>query len=161
MKKQVAKKLLNNWNEIILIFLLLATIAVLALQVIMRTFSSALPWAEEVSRYLFVYMVFGGAALALKKGAFISVDILSNILPKRFHLFTDALAYLLTSFFLLLVIIQGIKFFVISQWQYTPALGIEIRYIYLAIPIFGVQMFYYSLDKTYKAVKKMIKGGKT
>jgi len=144
----------REFNELLLILLLVATLVVMSIQVIMRTFvGEAFFWAEELSRYLFIFFVFGGAALALDKGLMVSVNVLSKILPKNWTRPMNIIEYLVTFCFFLITVIEGIKFFQMGRWQYSPGLGIEIRYMYLAIPIFGVQMCFYSLRKLVRTIR--------
>jgi TRAP-type C4-dicarboxylate transport system permease small subunit len=144
-------KPLESFNENLLILLTVAMIIVLITQVVLRTFfARALPWGEEVCRYLFIYIIFGGAAIGFKKGIFISVNILNKIIPEKFHSLMDVVADVVVLIFFAITVVQGVKYFLMSQWQYTPGLGIEIRYVYLAIPIFGLQMCYYALRKILK-----------
>lgn len=157
LKKKKIIKIFENLNETILSFLFVAIIVVLATQVILRTFSFALSWSEEVSRYLFVYMVLGGVALAFKKGAFVSVDFLSNFIPRKINKFIDVIAQILTLLFFIIVVLKGVEYFSLTKNQLTPALRIQIRYIYLALPIFGIQLCYYSFIKLYNLIISIIK----
>ena len=144
----------RQFNELLLILLFVATLVVMSLQVFMRTFvGEALFWAEELSRYLFIFFVFGGAAIALDKGLMVSVDVLRKIVPQSWTKAMNAIGHLVTFCFFLITAIEGIKFFQMGRWQYSPGLGIEIRYVYLAIPIFGLQMCYYSLRKLIRTMQ--------
>jgi TRAP-type C4-dicarboxylate transport system permease small subunit len=54
-------------------------------QVLLRyVFSNPVAWIEEMSRYLFVWIVFLGAALAFRRGEHIQVDILKNLGGRAF-----------------------------------------------------------------------------
>jgi TRAP-type C4-dicarboxylate transport system permease small subunit len=63
---------------------LVATVALTFTQVILRfLFNNPQAWAEEVSRYLFVWIVFIGAAVAVVNDAHIRVDVLIKWLGLR------------------------------------------------------------------------------
>lgn len=148
--------ILGSLNEYFLIFLFLSTIFTLALQVLARTFfSTAFPWAEEVSRYLFVYFVFGGAALGFKRGVFISVDLVEKILPKKIQIAFAILIDIIILIFFIMIAYVGFKLFLGSKGQLTPALEMEIRYVYLAFPIFFSQMSVYAFLKIFEHLKPL------
>ena len=64
--------------------LLLCTMIVLACgQILLRTlFSSGMPWADPVLRYLVLWSGLLGAAMATSQGKHISIDIISFLVPK-------------------------------------------------------------------------------
>ncbi len=137
---------LRRFNENALIVGIIATIIVITLQVISRTFfSKSFSWVEEVGRALFVYFIFGGAALAYKQGLFISADFISNFLPKKVNAILSLIMDLITVIFFIVVAILGYNLFTASKGQLTPALEVEIRWIYLAFPIFFAQMAYFAV----------------
>jgi len=148
-------EVLNSMNEHFLILLFIATILVGFLQILFRTFLSiALPWAEEISRYLFVYFIFGGAALAFKKGLFVCVAVVSKFIPKKLQFFMSLIIDVIVLLFFLIVSYIGIDLFLGASGQLTPALEIEIRYAYLAIPIFFIQMSFYAVNKIISLCRK-------
>lgn len=62
--------------------LMAALIAVISVQVVMRYFfGNPLQWSLEVSRILFVWIVFLGAAVAVRRGQYTALDVLSRTLP--------------------------------------------------------------------------------
>lgn len=67
----------NRFEEtLLMIFLLLITV-VMAYSVFARyVFNDALSWAEEISRYLFVWSAFLSASMCLKKRSSIKIDML-------------------------------------------------------------------------------------
>jgi len=158
MGKEPARfSVLTSLNEYFLILIFVATIVILALQVLARTFfSTAFPWAEEVSRYLFIYFVFGGAALGFKKGAFISVDLVEKILPRKFQRAFAFIIDIIILVFFVLISYLGTILYLGSKGQLTPALEMEIRYVYLAFPIFFTQMSVYALMR----IIRLFKAGK-
>ncbi len=138
--------ILREFNENALILGIIATIIVITLQVVSRTFfGKSFSWVEEVGRALFVYFIFGGAALAYKQGLFISADFISNFLPKKVNAVLSLIMDLITVIFFLAVAVLGYQLFAASKGQLTPALEVEIRWIYLAFPVFFAQMAYFAV----------------
>ena len=65
--KNIANKLFNG-IQILLGLMLAIMIALVFLNVILRFFfNSGLVWSEELSRYVFVYVVYLGAIVAMKE----------------------------------------------------------------------------------------------
>ncbi|PKL27050.1 MAG: hypothetical protein CVV46_13560 [Spirochaetae bacterium HGW-Spirochaetae-2] len=145
---------LKRFNEYVLMGVFLAMIIVIGLQVVARTFfSNAFAWVEEVARYLFVILVLGGAALAYENGLWVNVDIFSNKLSKKGRIIMDLIINCISLFFFVMISYLSYILFTKSAGQLTPALMIEVRYVYLAVPVFFTQMVFFSLRKIYKDIK--------
>ena len=83
----------------LLLFLYVYIVAVIFIEVIRRfVFSYSSVWGEETARYAFVYLVWIGAAAAVRDRAHIRIDIIFQFLPLRGRtgliLFGDAAAFL-------------------------------------------------------------------
>ena len=150
---------LKRLNENVLIAGLVATIVIITLQVISRTFfSHAFSWVEEVCRYLFIYLIFGGAALAFSQGLFISVDFIGKFLPEGINRLFSILIDIVILIFFITIAVLGVHLFIISEGQFTPALEFEIRYVYLAFPIFFGQMAYFAIKRMIAHLRTMTRG---
>lgn len=64
--------------------LLIMTLVMFAAVVSRYVFNSSIVWAEELSRYLFVWFVFISASYAVITKAHIRVEALNMIIPKKF-----------------------------------------------------------------------------
>lgn len=127
-------------------------------QVINRTFfKMPIIWLEETARYLMVWMAFISAAIAFRKGVHISVTFLED----KFKSVAKNILFIFQS----IVILAFLSFLTYGAWkvisvqiatnQTTPALGINIGYIYFAIPLWavltGIEVLY-SLWDRYKQI---------
>lgn len=82
------KKLYDNFEEYVCAALVLLMVFCLALQVVMRIFTgSSFAWTEELSRYSFLWAVFVGAALAVKRGGHVRITAQFGHLGVRARLF--------------------------------------------------------------------------
>jgi TRAP-type C4-dicarboxylate transport system permease small subunit len=134
-------KLLNNILKIIVIMLSSAMVIVVFAQVVFRYFfKSPLPWSEELARYLFIWLIYIGAASAYGHRNLICIEIFSSKIPKRFVHHYRLLLDILSAFFIVIVGYAGIAFIPIIIGNLTPALRISWAFIYIVIPISMVSM---------------------
>ena len=105
-------------------------------QVVFRyVIAAPLPWSEELARYCFVWIVFLGGAVGLSRGIHLGVDLLVNTLPPPLRRAVDALTTILIAAFAVTVIYASLPVLNMNMFQRSPALGIQMSYIYIAIPI--------------------------
>ena len=92
-------------NRAALVLLLAAMAIIIFANVVLRyTTSQSIEWAEEVSRYLMVWLTFLGAGPVLRYGGHIAVENLQDALPPRAACALRALiAVILMSFFAFMV----------------------------------------------------------
>lgn len=111
-------------------------ICVTLAQVVFRyVIAAPLPWSEELARYCFVWIVFLGGAVGLARGIHLGVDLLVNALPPSLRRAMDVLTSLLIGAFAGVVIYASLPVLNMNMFQRSPALGVQMTYIYLAIPI--------------------------
>ncbi|MBP1926428.1 TRAP-type C4-dicarboxylate transport system permease small subunit [Sedimentibacter acidaminivorans] len=80
---KVLKWLDENFEEKLMGLALWGIVVIMGIQVIMRyVFRSSLVWSEEVSRYLFIWMVFIGISYGIKNGSHMRIDMLEHFFPK-------------------------------------------------------------------------------
>ena len=96
---------------------------------------SPLPWSEELARYCFVWIVFLGATLGLERGVHIGVDILTILLPPRVQRWLTMLNEFVILAFVLVIIVASVAVVDANRLQFSPALGLQMAKIYLAIPL--------------------------
>lgn len=73
-------------EEYVIIVLFSAMILILASQVFTRyILSFTLPWAEQLTRVMFVWITFAGISLAVSKSMHLRVSAITMIIPKKWH----------------------------------------------------------------------------
>ncbi len=148
----------NTLIKYILAFLMMAITVFTFYQVVMRyVFSNAPYWSEELVRFLFVWVSFIGAAIGIKEGIHIGVDVLVNLLPETARNATKIITNSIIIVFSFILIKYGLAMLPITSKQPSPALGIPMNYIYLALPVGGVLMIYYTVSEIIKTVKEIRK----
>jgi TRAP-type C4-dicarboxylate transport system permease small subunit len=97
--------------------------------------NNAIPWSEEVSKYLMVWLTFLGAPIALRHASHISIDLLLKVFPPRgqqaFH-FVISLIIILT---MGIVFWKGVGFTQLGARQVASSINISMLYMYIAVPI--------------------------
>ena len=108
--------------------------------------NSSLAFPEEVVRYLFVWAVFLGAAVAFRRNMHASVEMFVNWMPARARHATLTLATLLCVVFFAVLIVYGIRIVALVYPQESPALEISMSYVYAAVPVGAVFMLLYAIE---------------
>ena len=142
MRMQKIGKLVDRATEIVVMVLGGSIFALGVLQVFFRyVVQASLGWSEELSRYLFVWLIFIGSALALPKGSHIAIDVLVNELPIRVRKWVHGFASICVMVFFIFLTIEGLKLCNLAQGQTSAAMEIPMGIAYLCIPLGSLLMF--------------------
>jgi TRAP-type C4-dicarboxylate transport system permease small subunit len=131
----VVAALMVTAKALIIVISIVMIIVTLAQVVFRYAVAAPLPWSEELARYCFVWIVFLGGAVGLSRGIHLGVDLLVNTLPPRLRRAMDALTSLLIGAFAVVVIYASLPVLNMNMFQRSPALGLQMSYVYIAIPI--------------------------
>lgn len=135
----IFEKALMRVNRAALVLLLAAMALIIFANVVLRyTTSQSIEWAEEVARYLMVWLTFLGAGPVLRYGGHIAVENLQDSLPPRAAVaLRMCIAALLFAFFAFMVVF-GAMYVERAQYQMTPTTQISMGWVYAAMPVGGV-----------------------
>src|SRR5437868_9903118 len=119
------KRIINAYHRL-LTWLMVATVAILivpvTLQIVSR-YTALIPswiWTEELSRFLFIWMVMLGSMVAVREGTHFVVDVLPDLSPRP----AAALRIVANVFVLILALVfvwWGVQF-VRFGWDHTSEL---------------------------------------
>ena len=128
---------LNAWA---LIAMLSAMTLVIGANITLRyLIGHSLPWADEVARYLMIWLTFIGAGLILRHGGHVAITRLQEGLPDLGQKVLRAAIILGLLIFFGFMVHVGLQYAQRMQYQLTPALRIPFVYVYAAMPIgFGL-----------------------
>jgi TRAP-type C4-dicarboxylate transport system permease small subunit len=133
--------------------LMLAMVTIIFSQVIARyAFSNSLSWSEEAGRYIFVWMTFLGAAMAVRNRQHVSLDLIVKSLPKFAQKLLMTISYLSMMIFTAVLIFGGFKFVTRGSRQASSALEIPMHYVYIVLPLGGILIFAYLIKNFYEDV---------
>lgn len=127
---------LNKIIKVLLILLFTAMTVVIFMQIVYRyVLLKPIPWAEEVARYLFVWITFVGSSVAVKTKGHVGVEFLVDKLPKSMPKIALAFAFVLCAVFSLLMAIHGWTLVQRTGSQVSAAMRMPMSYAYLAVPV--------------------------
>ena len=130
---------------IIYILMLVMSIAVFA-QVLYRKFlEGAIPWSEELARYLFVWCAWLGAAIGVQRKSHFGIDLLVRYFPATLHSIVRFVVVATGTFFLSIAIWKGFVLAAGNWYQLSPAMRIPMTFPYLSVPIGAALMLYFWL----------------
>lgn len=137
---------LSRLIEIAIIIGVAFIVTIVTSEVVLRyVFKHSLIFTEELSRYLMVWIVFLGSALAIRDEAHIRINILVKRLNPTLRKAAHLLAYGLVLFFLLIVAVEGFRVLPSQLQQMCTTIDISLFYFYLAIPAGCLLMVVYLL----------------
>lgn len=111
-------------------------------------FSAPSTITDELSRYLFMWVAMIGAAYTTGQKRHLAIDLLVMKLSGKRKLLVEIFIQIAITAFAVIVLIYGgsvLTIQTLAAGQLTPALGIEMGYIYFCLPITGILMVIYSI----------------
>lgn len=128
-------------NEAVVIALTGAMAVLVIANVVARyVFNHSFVWAEELSRYMMVWVAFLGGGLVLRVGAHIAVEFFQDLLPRRAAQAVRVLVVALLAGAFLAMAWLGVAYVDFAWSQETPVLNWNFGLIYLPIPVGAVLM---------------------
>jgi TRAP-type C4-dicarboxylate transport system permease small subunit len=99
-------------------------------------FNSSLTWSEELTQYMFIWVVFLGAAIGVRQRTHIAVDLFTGRVGPRGDAALTWIERLATLAFAAFVAIPGWTFVVVGMGNRSSALEIPMGLVYAA-PVVG------------------------
>lgn len=136
--------------------IMLALLSVITfLQVILRyAFQSPIFWAEELARYLLIWVSLTGATIAVAQQANIRIGFFVNITPKCTQKVISILVPLLCIGFLIIIGSKGVGIAISAFTDRSPALGLPIGFVYLSLPVNALIMIIYLLIQMFGIIRQ-------
>lgn len=121
----------------------IALVTVVAGNVVARyVFNTGVPWVEELSRLIFVWVVFLGACVAMQHRGHLAIGFLVDRLPAIVRTVVIWGTNLFTAAFLVTLVVGGWQLVSLTAGfgTQTPALRISLAWGYAAIPFTAAVM---------------------
>ncbi len=95
----------------------------------------SVPWTEELARYLMIWFVFIGGAVATRHAKLLAVDILVSMIPAFPGKLVSVIAHTLSLAFYVCIFIIGLQWAVFGLSETAPVMGFSMIYIYSAMAV--------------------------
>ncbi|MGD8452798.1 MAG: TRAP transporter small permease [Phycisphaerae bacterium] len=121
-------------------------------------------WTDELATFLIVWVAFLGAAVGLRRGAHLGMDYFVDRLPARRRAYVNVFIHVCTGLFSLSVMTIGGLILVVRKFhlqETSPALGLNLAWVYAALPISGLFLTMYSVELFVGAVRALSPRGST
>lgn len=130
----------NDAAVVVIRYLIIAVVAVIAAIMMCAVFwryvlDNSIPWSEELSKYLMVWLAFLGAPVALKNANHINIDLLMKLFPPRGEQAFHVLINLIIIATMGIVFWKGVAFAELGARQVASSVQISMLYMYLAVPV--------------------------
>jgi TRAP-type C4-dicarboxylate transport system permease small subunit len=132
----VLDRILAHILEGFVILLATVIVSVVTTDVTLRyLFGRSLVITQELSRYLMVWIVFLGSALAIRDNSHIRISVLVNRMPATLKFFIELLSDISILVFCAVLIFEGIRILPAQFQENTTTLPVTMFWFYLPIPL--------------------------
>ena len=116
------------------------SLAIMLVVVLVQVFfryilGDSLSWSEELARYLAIWLTWLALMETFRRGEFIGLDLVANLLPSRAGKYIDSASLVLTLIFAYYISNYGWQLAVFGLNQRTATLHLPIGIIYAALPL--------------------------
>lgn len=142
-------KLMDRINKMALSFigvLLIIMVFSITYQVLVRNlfpklgFEVSASWAGELPLYCMIWLVFLGAAVAVRDNKLISVDFIQTYLPPKWENIVIITTIILSMTFFVSLLISGYHWAIFGLSQRSVSMPISMFLVYLSLPISVILM---------------------
>ncbi|NMB11722.1 MAG: TRAP transporter small permease [Firmicutes bacterium] len=159
LNKLGARKCALHICEFMIVLLAALMLVVVLYQIVGRYLPVPLaPWTEELARFLLVWIVAFTSGPAYQKAAYVGVDLLESLLPHTGRKVLKLINHLIAAIFITVFTIVGYSLALRTRNQISPALGVNMGFMHLALPLTGVNMLFFLFVDALACLKSLITG---
>jgi TRAP-type C4-dicarboxylate transport system permease small subunit len=140
------------------IFVLATLVGLTGLQIAQVIFryvlNNPVAWVDELSRYVFIWMIMIGAGMGMAKSAHFNIDFIKDAMPRAVRKFFVLIAQGTVIVFSGVVIFYGSRLLGSVSNQITPALSLPFSLPYAAVPTGAALILYHALMKMLLQLRK-------
>jgi TRAP-type C4-dicarboxylate transport system, small permease component len=131
-------------------------VIIILYQVVLRyCFASANVWAEELARFMFVWVTTLGASVAIRRNVHLRVDLVVDFLKPKSRFVLQIVTYTLILIFLIYLCRLGIDLMGRTMVNKSAGLRIPMAIPYSAIPVGGALMILSCIEFIAKRVQDL------
>ena len=142
----------------ILEFALIIAVAALTLDVLWGVATRHLlggqaKWTEELARFVLIWVSMLGSAVAFGEKAHLGVDYFVGLMDPAARKIMEIFSYIMVLLFTVFVFIKG-GFTLVNNnlGQLTPALQIQMGYVYAAVPVAGIFIIVFTVEQLLESI---------
>ncbi|MCG8482928.1 MAG: TRAP transporter small permease [Clostridia bacterium] len=153
----IIKKIETNFEEVLCAILLAAMTVIIFIQIIFREMGIPAAWSEELARYMFVWQIYIGCALGVKRRKHIKVDAVMLLIKDKWHVVMYIISNILFMVFCIIISIYGMELLYKIQFiqkQVSPAMRIPTVIPYSSFVFGCLLMIIRLVQDTMKLVKE-------
>lgn len=148
-------KVITNILRVICGLVLAGLVIIITVQVVSRWMGIAMPWTDELARFLLIWMTFLGCSLALASGTHLSVDFIVKMFPENGQKVLNIITRILIIVFFGIIMVYGTKLSVAAIHTESTAIHWSMGVVYSILPLSGLlSVFYAVMD-----IIHIVKGG--
>lgn len=143
------------------LFVILATlsammVAIMVYQIVLRyCFAAANVWAEELARFMFVWVTTLGASIAIRRNVHLRVDFVAEALNPKARYILQIVCYTLVLVFLVYLLQLGIDLMTKTMINKSAGLRVPMAIPYSAIPVGAAFMILACIEFIAKRVEDL------
>jgi TRAP-type C4-dicarboxylate transport system permease small subunit len=141
-------------------YMLVAGIAcVMLAQVFFRyVLNSSLQWAEELSVYAMIWLVFLGSVNLVRGWSHITITAFVNMLPFRVRTWAFVLAKVLSLVFIVVLCYWGVQLVSLPVHAASPSMGFSTRWVKVAVAVGAALMALFIVSEVRRDLAALRKG---
>ncbi|MDR0853389.1 MAG: TRAP transporter small permease [Clostridiales Family XIII bacterium] len=141
---KVLRVLNERLEEVFLVILMAVAVILVAAQVITRNLGIPLPWSEEIARFIFLWLIWVGAAYATKEKKHIAIDIISDKFKGKAKIVSEIFINLIWFGFLIFMIYYStiMTMSVASGGAVSQTSGVPMWVPYASVPVGVILMLF-------------------
>lgn len=129
-------------------------VATVLLQIFTRVFIRVpFSWTDELARFAFIWYCFLGSVLTMHKKMHLGIDYFESKMKPKTQYRNRLFIYAMQMVFSVSLAYYGFKLLGIVGTQKSPIMRVEMKYIYLVLPLSGVLYLILSINETITHVK--------
>jgi TRAP-type C4-dicarboxylate transport system permease small subunit len=103
-------------------------------------FGGSLHWTDEAARFTMIWLAMLGSVVALDRGAHLAVTLLPDALSPTIQRVVLTISMFSSAVFVVVLAWKGWELSMRTLGQVSPALGVPMGYVYMAIPVAATLM---------------------
>jgi TRAP-type C4-dicarboxylate transport system permease small subunit len=160
-KNGMLKYFFDHFEEIVAGVMLFVILALVCVEILSRgVMNRSIVWIEEITRVIFIWAIFIGAAAGIKTNQLVSIDMLYNYLaPGKFKPVLEAVIFIVVFCSISILGYTGYNLMVLYMSDILPMSSIPKGWLYASVPVGTVIMMFRLIDRFIKDVilkKKLV-----